>query len=258
MIRKRILISIVTLTACLVSPFVSADLFPGKLIAGLDVGYSSRSGDLGSNYRTAAMRPGALAALPVGAPLASVSPKISDSGTTVGLLAGYEMQWRDYFFSLEGHVDWARHENVKMHNFRNSTGLPAGTVLFLSEATYIQGTRYGVSGRFGMNVPPFFKPYFRVGGEYSDHEVSITNIFLANPPPLPWDHFSEKKGLWTWLFGAGVEVPLMSDVVGLRLEYNYLPGRHFGFDDSFGALAGTFDIKTRTHAGKLAIVINID
>lgn len=262
MIRKRILISIFALATSLVSPFVSAELLPvGKLILGMDIGYASRSGDLNSNYHVTATRPGAFALLPVGTALNSVTPKLSDSGTVLGLLGGYELQWRDFFGGIEGHIEFGRYEQAKQYHFSNANPVLVGAVgapvQFIAEATYIQGTRYGASFRFGMDVPPMFKPYVRVGGEYSDHEVSITNTFTA-ALPLPWDHFSEKKGLWTWLLGAGIEIPLLSDLVGIRAEYNYLPGTHFGFNDNIDTLGASHDIKVKTHRGKLAIVVNLD
>lgn len=264
MIRKRILTSIVALAAYIVTPLVLAgDVLPGRIIIGMDVGYASRSGTLNSDYRTTTNLIGAFAASGgPGAPLANVSAKVSDSGTTQGILAGYDYDWQEFFFGIEGYIDWGRYENVKHHHFFGTNpgvnaALGGFAAQFISEATYIQGTRYGAVVRAGMRIPPIFKPYIRVGAEYSDHELSITNTFTVNAP-LPWDHFTYKKGLWQWVMGVGLELPVWSDVVAFRFEYNYLPGRNIQFNDNIDTLGAWHHYKAKTHSGKLAFVINID
>lgn len=239
----RILTTLTALFSVLAGPSVAnAALPPGHAIIGVDVGYQSRSGTLNSDYVS-------ITALPFAA--TSVNNKISDSGTTLGILAGYQFWYSDMFLGLEGHVDWGRYENHKAYQFINNSGFSVS-----GNATYIQGTHYGVSARFGMRVPPFFMPYVRIGTEYSKHEVSVFNSGTA-PAPY-YDQYSEEKGLWSWLFGAGIEVPFFSEKTSLRLEYNYLPGRQFGFSENIDVLAASHDIKVRTHVGKLAWTWNFN
>lgn len=247
---SRILTTATALFTMLAGPMLAnAGMPAGHAVVGVDVGYHSRSGDLESHYFATPLNP---LGVPAGTAVASTTNKLSDSGTSIGLLAGYQWWCRDMFLGLEGHVDWGRYEKAKFFHFLTST--PAG-VNVSGQATYTQDTRYGITTRFGMKVPPFFMPYVRAGVEYSKHEVSLANIiFSANPPP--YDHFSESHRMWSWLVGAGVEVPLFSKNVTIRAEYNYYPGRHFGFNENFDILGGNHDIKVRTHTGKLALVWN--
>lgn len=250
----RILTTLTAVFTVLAGPSIANAAFPpGHAIIGVDVGYQSRSGKLNSDYFATAATP---LGLPVGTPIVSTINKLSDSGTTLGILGGYQFWYNNMFLGLEGHVDWGRYENVKLFTYQTVT--PAG-ININGDATYIQGTRYGITARFGMKVPPFFMPYVRIGAEYSEHEVSLNNfILVAAPPNTPSDHYSEVKGLWTWLFGAGIEVPFFSDKTSLRLEYNYLPGTDFGFSDGIERVAGSHDIKVRTHVGKLAWTWNFN
>ncbi len=247
---SRILTCIFSSVAILAAPLaLASNSLPGQAVVGVSIGYESRSGTLNSDYFSTPQSPALLLGVaPSGTQVAVDSEKLSDSGTVYGILGGYQVWCNDFFVGAEGYVDFGRYEQVKLHH--KTTNTIAATFQLPSEAEYTVRTRVGGYLRGGMKLPPFFTPYVKAGVEYAKHEVSVTNIIVAGAP-IPFDHYSEDRGFWTFLVGAGVEVPLFSEKTSLRLEYIYKPGNTFGFDDPFDTLAAFHDIKVRSHAGKL-------
>ena len=225
----RILSGIAGVLVSLLSPqLIACDEWCGHFVAGVDVGYESRSGHINLNLANTA-----------GTVTGAKSQKLADSGTIYGLLGGYQLWYKNWFGGLEGHVDFNRYENAR----RFVTQLTAlGTLN--SEAQHIQHNRYGVTARLGLNVPPFFMPYIKGGAEYSKNTINVAVVGV--------DQFAYNKNHWAWIVGLGVEVPFFSEKTSLRLEYNYKQSSRFTWTDSLDTLRGTHTYKPHVHQAKFA------
>ncbi len=186
---------------------------------------------------------------------------ITDNGTILGVLAGWQWRCRRVMFGLEGNIDYGSYEKNRQFAFTETATpfvfhLPGG-ISFVSTALYQRGPIYSVSMRGGYFVTPFFFPYLRVGGQISRDEASLQSFSGEAPVLLPDFIASNRATVTGGLFGIGVEFPTLVGPSTIRVEYNYSRTESIVIDDeAFPVIGGYTFRKPNTNTLKVALVWN--
>jgi opacity protein-like surface antigen len=219
-----------------------------NFLLGVQAGAESRKGEFATSYTTAAPAP-------VLTTSQGARESVTDSGAVLGVLGGLQWQCERLVLGLEASADFQSFEMNRPLLFGPEVGGPAA--IYSGTVVYDRGPTLSFSGRAGWFVTPFFMPYVRVGGQYSEDELSYQlNVFAAGQPPAIPDYSSTKHDVWGWNLGLGVEFPLFGPST-LRVEANYIKTDDTQINDSVGPVFGTHQYQSpRSYAGKIAWVWN--
>jgi opacity protein-like surface antigen len=182
--------------------------------------------------------------------------KVEDRGVLFGVLGGWQYRYMRWMFGLEGNVNFVGFEKNRPFNytavFSPTAEHVAGTVL------YDRGDVYGLSGRVGYFVTPFFMPYIKAGAQFSRDELNYQAFYgPGTPPAVPSDFVSGRENIWAWLAGVGMEFPTYIGASTIRFEYNYSRAQSLVVDESTAVVLGTHKFYSPlTHTAKLAWVLN--
>lgn len=213
---------------------------PGHMVAGLEIGYGSRLGDLeAKNFEIN------------GAPvLGEQRESINNYGTLYGALLGYQFVCQNVLVGVEGFVDVSHYHEA--HNF----SIPLLGTQTQANLFYYRDATFGGSARVGY-VSPWVTPYVRLGVHGGNDVVSINYSALNTVLPLiPWDSFERKETHYNWFAGAGLEIPFFSRNTSLRLEYDYTWARPHEYTDTVLPVAAQYAFNPHAHAVKLQAVWN--
>ncbi|MGE3319716.1 MAG: outer membrane protein [Candidatus Berkiella sp.] len=176
------------------------------------------------------------------------SVMITDQGTIVGLLAGWQVRYDRWLAGIEANVDFQEFEETRQFAFTdNITGLHgvAGSVL------YERGPVWALTLRGGYFVTPGFMPYVRVGAQYSRDEATVQENITLGAAALP-DFNSKREHLWGAVAGIGVEFPAFIGPSTVRFEYTYAVTENLVIDDGALPIVGTHNF-THPHPETSAI-----
>lgn len=175
------------------------------------------------------------------------------TGSVWGGLGGFQMRKNGWVLGAEVNVEWENTNETQTVDF-----LDALDRQWSATEDYKTGMVVGLSGRFGYEVNYCFMPYFRLGAETSEDELSI--IAATNPTFLTVV-MENRERQYRFLGGIGGEltVPIRAllPMLKLRVEYNY-HSRGDGVSVSgFASDNATFfriAAKPRTHSLKASLV----
>lgn len=211
---------------------------PGHFVAGAELGYVTRTGNVTSDDFS-------LAGVPIPG---SNSQDLNNGGTLYGAFAGYQVVCQKYIFGIEGFLDFGDDNHVK------SFPIPLLNITANGNLSTQRDTTYGVSARIGYIVHPCLVPYIRVGTQGGNDKFFLT---YAGLPPLPiWDAFEDEGVHWSWLLGIGLEVPLFSKKSSIRVEYDYSPSPTIRYADFDLPVFAEHHYKAHSHAVKVQWVWN--
>lgn len=211
---------------------------PGHFVAGAEIGYTTRTGNLSSDQFS-------LAGVPI---VGEHSEDLNNGGTIYGAFLGYQIVCRRYVFGVETFFNLGDDDHVK------SFPIPLLNTTANGNVSTQRDTTYGVSARIGYIVDPCFVPYIRIGAQGGEDKFFLTYTGL---PPLPlWDHFEAKDTHWNWLLGIGIEVPLFSKRSTIRVEYDYSPAHNINYIDSALPVLAEHHYKAHSHIVKFQWVWN--
>jgi opacity protein-like surface antigen len=216
---------------------------------GGEVGYAMQKANFLTTYSSAFIPPSFVT---------STDVTYEDKGMLFGLIGGWQYRFMRWMFGLEASVDFTGHEKNRPFNYTpgpDSDAHVTGTIL------YDRGDAYGIAGRVGYFVTPFFMPYIKVGAQYSRDELNYVAFYGEGTPPgsatLGKDFLSKREGIWAWLGGVGMEFPTYIGSSTIRFEYNYTRAQSLSINASTAAASGLHKFQTPyTHTGKVAWVWN--
>lgn len=234
------IISITSLALLLPLSFSANALawLPGHFLAGAEIGYVTRTGNLKSDgFSLAGVR----------IPGVNVTD-LNNGGTLYGGFVGYQVVCKRYIFGLEGFLDLGDDNHVK------SYPIPLLNITAHGNLSTQRDTTYGVSARIGYIVHPCLVPYIRVGAQGGNDKFSLT--YTGLPPLSLWDSFQDEGVHWNWLLGIGLEVPLFSKKSSVRVEYDYSPAPTLNYTDLALPVLADHHYKAHSHAVKVQWVWN--
>lgn len=146
---------------------------------------------------------------------ANVVTDVSDLGAVYGILGGYQGKCQQWLFG--GEFTLERHPINDVHQFAFSD--PAAIFNWQGSAQYRRDWMTGFTFRGGYQFADYFMPYVRLGIETGQdiYEASLTSN-IANVPPL---YLQNKKWIWRFLSGAGIEIPIQCTRLAMRMEYQF-------------------------------------
>jgi opacity protein-like surface antigen len=238
-ISKIVSITSVSLLLSTSSIANAAICIPGHFLAGAEVGYIVRQGNLTASQFN-------LYGIPV---VGEQNEYVTNHGTIYGGFLGYQLVLcKRYVLGVEGNFDLGRYEQV--------TNFPIPLLGFNANANmaYFRDSAYGASARIGYKVNPCLLPYVRIGAIGGQDHFIINYTGLLELPT--WDHFEEEKTNWNWLVGAGLEVPLFSKRFTMRFEYDYIFARDEHYCDGALPVEAQYCYSPHGHIVKLQWVWN--
>ncbi len=140
---------------------------------------------------------------------------MSDLGFIYGILAGYQGTRDKWLFG--GEFSLERHPINEWHGFGFSD--TASLFGWQGIAEYRRDWMTGFTFRGGYKFVDYFFPYARLGIETGQdiYEVALTSN-IANVPTLyPYN----KKWVWRFLSGVGIEIPVTCTRLAFRMEYQF-------------------------------------
>lgn len=169
---------------------------------------------------------------------------VTDSGMILGALAGLQWQCDRFVYGLEGGVDFQSFEKNRSYLLTN---LPTAT----GTVVYDRGPTFTLAGRVGWFVTPFFMPYLKAGGQYSEDEMTFVITQSGSGRPS-----SEKDDIYGWNIAVGVEFPALGPST-IRVEGAYNQTDNFSFEDRAGNDQGNFEYSSpRSYIARVAWVWN--
>ena len=177
--------------------------------------------------------------------------RISDSGIMMGLLGGWQWRCARTLVGLEGNVDF----NTTERKDRQYASMdPTNTNSFYGTALYDRGNVYGLTGRAGYFVTPFFLPYVRLGAQVSRDTVN----FQVNINSGAFNDFSStKKDVYGFVAGVGAEIPTYIGNSTLRVEYNFVRTESVIIEDNVIPVIGVHKFRyPQSQIGKVTWVWN--
>lgn len=228
-------------------------------LAGLEVGYGSRTHQLNTNTVIASNAIGAATGVPLGATLASNKVEFTDNGGVWGLVAGYEWDHHPMWLaSLEFRFNYDNFGNEQQFQYPDNI---LGANLLTSTVKFDRGPMIEVSARFGIKTYKIWTPYVRVGGVASNDELIFATTIINAGLEVGGDSVSESQRQYGWLVGVGFEIPLFRDNIYrflrssvVRAEYNYLRHERYMLDDVYPPLNGRYSTRPVMHMFKAALV----
>lgn len=234
-IISRTSATLVLFLSCTANSFA---LIPGHFISGVELGYIVKAGNLTANRFQL-----------MGDPLAGEHIEyITNHGTVYGAFLGYQLSCRNYLLGLETYFDLGRYSQVS--NF----AVPLLGINTNANLSYYRDLSYGVSARIGYKVKPCFVPYIRIGTQGGEDHFLIN--YTGLPSLSAWDRFRAKRVNWDWLTAAGLEFPLFSKRVTLRLEYDYLFAHQEHYGDCAPPVEAHYCYRPHAHIVKMQWVWN--
>jgi len=183
--------------------------------------------------------------------------RVTDTGSFLGLLAGWQIQCGRTLLGVEGNVNFRSFEETKQTLFADNV-VPNGVTLttpYLATAKYERGTAYQLTGRAGWWLTPFFMPYVRLGLQYSRDQITFSapvRQVAGNPS------FSEKESVWSGVGGIGVEIPAFGPT-SVRVEFDYVYSPSTSWEDVTGLMQGTHRVDhPKSYVGKASWVWNFE
>lgn len=185
---------------------------------------------------------------------------MSDKGTILGVLAGWQYHCARWMLGIEGSVDFQQYNRPNTFVFAVPNAVP---LIFNATAYYDHGPIWALTARAGYFVTPGFLPYVRLGGQVSRDEANY-KVFAGGPlqpinypGPFVFDFSSVKKNVLGLVAGIGVELPTFIGGTTVRFEYTYSLSERLTIDDLLPPIAGTNEFHhSQTNAIKMAWVWN--
>lgn len=146
---------------------------------------------------------------------ADVVRDISDLGVIYGILGGYQGKCDQWLFG--GEFSLERHPINDIHQFAFSD--PAGLFNWQGSAQYRRDWMTAFTFRGGYQFVDYFMPYVRLGIETGQDIYEVT--LASNVPNVPILYPANKKWVWRFLSGAGIEIPVTCTRLALRMEYQF-------------------------------------
>lgn len=162
--------------------------------------------------------------------------RITDVGSFLGVLAGWQVQCGRTLLGLEGNIDFHSFEETKQVAYSdNSIQLGLANPAYAASVKFERGTTYQFSGRAGWWLMPSFMPFVRLGLQYSRDQIHfsapVRQVFGQ-------ESFSAKESVWSGLAGIGVEIPVFGPT-SMRAEFNYIYSPSTTWTDDVNTLVGT-------------------
>ena len=161
---------------------------------------------------------------------------ISDNGTILGLMGGWQFRYFRSMIGVEANVTFADYERPRP--FRFATIPDFTDVVYNGTALYKRGTIFGLSTRLGYFVTPGFLVYGRVGAQVSRDEASY-QVFTFSGAPTTSDFSSNKKDVYGGVAGLGVEFPTFIGASTFRFEYTFSRTERLNIEDTALPVVGT-------------------
>lgn len=134
-----------------------------------------------------------------------------------GIFVGYRWICNGWILDGEFNIDLYQQERDFYFIFPPQQLSP-----YEAKRRYKHGPAFGITGRWGYTMAPYFLPYIVVGFETNKDKLEVTiegnQAFFANPIVI-YDAKQQVRGI----LGFGTEFPLVwwCDSLSLRLEYRY-------------------------------------
>lgn len=237
-----------------VASTVARAQFQHHFLAGGEIGVESRTSEFVNRYQLLTQP----LVGPVTAPWVQnhASTRVSDTGSFMGLLAGWQFQCNRWLGGIEANVDFHSFEEHEafIASDQLSTALAAFNP-YQAIVKYERGTRIGAYLRGGYWVTPFFLGYLKAGVQFSRDQLTYA-IPARQVTPFSEPIINEKDDIWGVVGGVGLEFPAFAST-SVRVEYNYVRTEKFLVNDSVGRMQGTLRMKSPdSHIGKVAWVWN--
>lgn len=183
---------------------------------------------------------------------ASVS--VTDSGTILGLLGGLQWNCDRWVLGFEASVDFQSFEKHRGFTFAPNPIGPGATPNSAATLLYDRGPVLSFGGRIGWWVTPFYMPYVKFGGQYSEDEMTY-NVVLSNGGR---DLSKIDEDVWGWNLGLGVEFPAFGPST-IRVEAVYNKTDDVEINDGNGPVWGKHKYQSpRSYIGRIAWVWNFN
>ncbi len=146
---------------------------------------------------------------------AEVVRDVSDLGAIYGIMAGLQGRRQQWLFG--GEFSLERHPINDVHPFAFSD--PAGIFGWNGTMQYRRDWMSALTFRLGYHFVDYFMPYVRLGVETGQdiYEVSLSSNIRNVPTLYP----ANKKWIWRFLSGVGIEIPVTCTRLALRMEYQF-------------------------------------
>lgn len=147
--------------------------------------------------------------------------RVTDVGSFLGLVGGWQVQCGRTLLGLEGNIDFHSFEESKQVAFSDNAiqNLPASlNPAYAATVKFERGTTYQITGRAGWWLMPSFMPFVRLGLQYSRDQIH----FSAPARQVAGQRsFTAKEDVWSGVGGIGVEIPVFGPT-SMRVEFNYI------------------------------------
>ncbi len=142
-----------------------------------------------------------------------------------GFLAGFQGRCNGWLLGGEVNVDWRGNGNDDNFTVDSVLVGPAGVVGTIHRD---RDPVWGLTGRIGYEVAPFFMPYIRLGADWGRRNFSFTAAttnLLQNITVAAGNDDDNSK--WGFVGGIGAEFPLpVMAGLSLRAEWDYHSRKH--------------------------------
>ncbi len=138
---------------------------------------------------------------------------VSDTGTIYGIFVGYQGKCRNWLLGTEFNLE--RHRFESSHPFAFTD--PLAIFNWTGTAEYRRDWMTGLTFRVGYQFVEYFIPYFRIGIE-TGQDIFETTL-VSNIPDVPPFYLQNKKWIWRFLSGVGIEAPIYCSNLAFRVEY---------------------------------------
>lgn len=246
-IKNLLAVSLISAASVSVnSAFAKSDF---NFLLGVQGGAESRKAEFATSYTTAAPAP-------VLTTSQGARESITDSGVVFGVLGGLQWQYKRLVLGFEGSVDFQSFEKNRPFVFGPEVGGPAA--LYSGTVLYDRGTTYSFGGRAGWFVTPFFMPYVRVGGQFSQDDFTYQVNVISGGAVVAADYSRTDHDVWGWNVGLGVEFPAFGPTT-IRVEALYNKTDDTQINDGAPPVFGTHQYQSpRSLAGRVAWVWNFN
>lgn len=237
----------------------SSFTFASGWLAGLEVGYGSRTHKLNTSTVIASNALAAATGVPLGGTLASNKVEFTDNGSVWGAVVGYEWDYHPMWLaSLELRFNYDNFGTEQQFQYADSV---LGANLLTSTVKFDRGPMLELSARFGIKTHRNWIPYVRLGGFASNDELIFATTIINGGAVIGNDSVSKSDRQYGYLVGVGFELPLFRDNIYrflrctvVRAEYNYLRPQRYILDDVYPPLNGRYTTRPVEHLFKAALV----